>query len=187
MHADDGENAVITYSIAEQPDNGEVTTNSSTREVSFLVSPDFEISPRLVFQVVASDVGGLQEFTTVAINLLDLNDNAPVFANQAYSASVSEHTAEVSNVIRVEAIDADSGVNGSVTYRIEGNATSDFTISTTGVIITQIAFDREVSPYFDVVVTASDQFNLSSSVVVHINITDINDQRPIFPQSVYQV
>ena len=185
--ADEDENADITYGIAEQPDNGEVTIDPSTGEVSFLMSPDFEISPRLEFQVVASDIGGLQDFTTIAINLLDLNDNTPRFTSQSYSASVIEHSADVSNVIRVEAVDADSGANGSVTYRIEGNATSDFTISTTGVIITQRAFDREVNPFFVIVVSASDQFNLTNSVVVRVNITDINDQMPIFPQSVYQV
>ena len=187
--ADEGENANITYSIAEQPDNGEVTIDPSTGEVSFLVSPDFEISPRLEFQIEASDtdIGGLQDFTTIAINLLDLNDNTPVFARQSYSASVTEHSAEVSNVIRVEATDADSGINGSVTYRIEGNATSHFTISTTGVILTRRVFDREVDPFFDIVVTAFDQFNLSNSTIVRVNITDINDQRPTFPQSVYQV
>ena len=110
-----------------------------------------------------------------------------MFTSQSYSASVTEHSAEFSNVIRVEAIDADSGINGTVTYRIEGDATSDFTISATGVIITRREFDREVDPFFDITVMASDQFNLSSSVMVHVNITDINDQRPIFPQSVYQV
>ena len=185
--ADEGENADITYSIAEQPDNGEVTIDPSTGEVSFLVSPDFEASPRLEFQVAATDIGGLQDFTTIAINLLDLNDNRPMFTSQSYSASVTEHSADVSNVVRVEAIDADSGINGNVTYRIEGNATSDFTISATGVILTRRAFDREMEPFFDITVTASDQFNLSSSVMVRVNITDINDQRPTFPQSVYQV
>lgn len=184
--ADEGVNANITYGIAEQPDNGQVTIDPSTGEVSFLMSPDFEISPRLEFQVRASDIGGLQDFTTIAINLLDLNDNTPKFTSQSYSASVIEHSGET-NVIRVEAIDADSGINGSVSYTIEGDAAGDFTISTTGVVITQRAFDREVNPFFDIIVTASDSFNLSSSVVVRVNITDINDQRPIFPQSVYRV
>ena len=114
--ADEGENADITYSIAVQADNGQVTIDPSTGEISFLVSPDFEISPCLEFQVVASDIGGLQDFTTVAINLLDLNDHVPVLASQAYSASVIEYSADVSNVIRVEAMDADLGINGSVTY-----------------------------------------------------------------------
>lgn len=185
--ADEDENADITYSIAEQPDNGEVTIDPSTGEVSFLMSPDFEVSPRIEFQVAATDIGGLQDFTTIAINLLDLNDNTPMFTSQSYSASVTEHAAEVSNVIRVEAVDNDSGINGSVIYRIEGNATSDFTISATGVILTQRSFDREVDPFFDITVSASDPFNLSSIVMVRVNITDINDQRPTFPRSEYQV
>ena len=185
--ADEDENADITYSIAEQPDNGEVTVDPSSGEVSFLVSPDFEISPRIEFQVAATDIGGLQDFTTIAINLLDLNDNKPNFTSPSYSASVTEHSAEVSNVIRVEAIDADSGVNGTVIYRIEGNATRDFTISPTGVILTQRSFDREVDPFFNFTVTAYDQFNLSSSATVRVSVADINDQQPTFPQSEYQV
>ena len=184
--ADEGDNAVVTYVITEQPDNGEVTIDPSTGEVSFLLSPDFEISPRLEFQVTASD-GGLQDFATVAINLLDINDNAPIFTRQNYSASVHEHSSEVANVIRVEANDADSGINGTVTYRIEGIGAANFRISTTGVITTRRSFDRETDPFFDILVIASDFSNMSSSAMVHVSITDINDQRPTFPQSTYLV
>ena len=187
--ADEGENAAITYSIAEQPDNGEVTIDPLTGEVSFLVSPDFEISPRLEFQIEASDAlsGGLQDFATVAINLLDENDNAPNFTSPSYTASVTEHSSAVSNVIRVEANDADSGINGTVSYRLEGDDAGNFRITSTGVITTQREFDREVDPFFDIVVVASDFSNMSNSSMVHVDVRDINDQRPIFPQSTYQV
>lgn len=184
--ADEGENADIIYSIAEQPDNGEVTINSTSGEVSFLMSPDFEISPRLEFQV-AADSDGLRDFTTVAINLHDENDEFPIFTSPNYTASVTEHSAAVSNVIRVEAIDADSGVFGTVSYRIEGTEDNNFQISATGVITTRRVFDREINPFYDIRVIASDPFNMSSSVYVHVDISDINDQRPMFPQDMYEV
>ena len=183
---DEGENATITYNIAEQPDNGEVTVDPTTGEVSFLVSPDFEISPRLEFQIVASDIGGLQDFATVVINLLDVNDNAPNFTMPSYTASITEHSS-VSSVIIVEATDADSGINGTVSYRIEGNEANSFSISATGVITTQRQFDRETDASFNILVIASDVSNMSSSAIVHVNITDINDQMPVFPQNEYHV
>lgn len=185
--ADEGGNAEVSYSIIEQPDNGEVTIDNTTGEISFLISPDYEISAQLEFQVRAADIGNLDNFVTVAITLQDLNDNSPVFTQPSYSAEVFENRPSGTNVIRVEAIDNDSGSSGVVTYSIVGDGDDHFSI-TNGVVTTLDSFDREMNSSFEIIVMASDFGvpNRTSNVSVLVTVLDVNDQVPMFEQEVYE-
>ena len=69
--------------------------------------------------VVAFD-GGKPENTgnlTVRVNILDENDNAPIFQKDSYDLSIAENTLIGTSLIRVSASDADNGDNGDVRYR----------------------------------------------------------------------
>ena len=61
----------------------------------------------------------LYDTTTVLINILDDNDNYPVFKNPNYNLEVPENAA-VSIIHSVHAHDADIGKNGDITYAIVG-------------------------------------------------------------------
>ena len=175
-----GSDTPIQYTIIEQPNPGQIVVNSTTGEISFAISPDFETAPRLEFVVEASDVGQLRSQTTVRVELLDVNDNAPVFTQPSYTGTVCEEVAAGGVVAFVEATDADSFSNGRVNYAIVGGGTN-FDIF--GRIISANAtFDRETTPFFDLTVVAFDSGNpvLSSNVTVHIDITDKNDLSPQF-------
>ena len=185
--ADEGDNAEVSYSIIEQPGNGEVTIDNTTGEINFLVSPDYEISAQLEFQVRAADIGDLDNFVTVAITLQDLNDNSPVFTQPSYTAEVFENRPSGTNVVRVEAIDDDSGSSGVVTYSIVGDGVDYFNIEN-GVVTTRDSFDREMNSSFEILVMASDFGvpNRTSNVSVLVTILDENDQEPKFEEEVYE-
>ena len=53
----------------------------------------------------------------VDVDVLDLNDNPPVFLNKPYQAIVSKQAAVNSKVIQVVAVDADKGSNGDIYYQ----------------------------------------------------------------------
>ena len=53
----------------------------------------------------------------VDVDVLDLNDNPPVFLNKPYYAIVSKQAAVNSKVIQVVAVDADKGSNGDIYYQ----------------------------------------------------------------------
>ena len=185
---DEGTNAIVEYSIVQQPDNGEVTINSSTGKISFVRSPDFEVGSRLEFQVRGSDVGNLRGFATVVVLLEDENDNPPVFSQANYSEGVPESQPPGTNVGRVEATDEDSGSNGIFTYSIYGDGANYFSINS-GVITTRRELDREVNASFTILVVAEDQGtpSLSSNVTFLVNVTDVNDNRPMFSITTYTV
>ncbi|NWU88064.1 PCDGA protein, partial [Onychorhynchus coronatus] len=70
--------------------------------------------------VRAADGGrpALQSSTVLALRVLDVNDNAPVFAQERYSARLAENNAAGALVLRVRATDADWGENARVRYRL---------------------------------------------------------------------
>jgi hypothetical protein len=87
---------------------------------------DYEKKSSYVFFVVAKD-GGQKDIKNktvqVRINLSDVNDNAPVFREMAYSKNMSVNTAANTLVIRVKADDKDSGMNKEVRYSISRSGT----------------------------------------------------------------
>jgi len=185
---DEGTNAVVEYSIVQQPDNGEVAINSSTGEITFLHSPDFEVGPRSEFQIRAADIGNLRGFATVVVLLEDENDNHPMFSQESYMESVPENQTAGINVGRVEATDEDFGSNGIFDYSIYGEGADYFSIDG-GVISTARPLDREVNSSFELFVVATDRGtpSLSTNVTFFINVTDVNDETPTFPNDTYSV
>ncbi|XP_057244617.1 protocadherin gamma-A10-like [Malurus melanocephalus] len=70
--------------------------------------------------VRAADGGSppLQSSAVLALRVLDVNDNAPVFAQERYSARLAENNAAGALVLTVRASDADWGQNARVRYRL---------------------------------------------------------------------
>ena len=123
----------------------------------------------------------------------DKNDKKPTFSSLRYSVSVSEAIATGKSVAMVTATDEDTGTNKQIHYslapaRRESRDTDWFSVdSQTGVISTRKFLDREVQSEFEIKVIATDAGipSLSSSAVVTIHLTDINNNAPVFDQPSY--
>ena len=63
----------------------------------------------------------LYDTTTIHVTVEDVNDNTPQFTDLTYELSIPEN-AQLSVIHTVKATDADTGLNGHVTYSIIGNA-----------------------------------------------------------------
>jgi len=92
----------------------------------------------------------------------------------------------------VHAEDDDEGINSMLVYSIRdinGQPTTDVTInSTSGHVTADVTFDRESRDLYEFVVTSSDQgqpVSRSASVLVRLEISDENDERPTFAYGVY--
>jgi protocadherin Fat 4 len=83
-----------------------------------------------IFVVQAQDTGrpSLSSTVTVYFNVLDLNDNAPLFDPMSYSDELYENITIGSSVITVSATDQDSGKTMStiLTNVFYNNITNDF-------------------------------------------------------------
>uniref|UniRef100_A0A4W6E2A7 Protocadherin-16 n=1 Tax=Lates calcarifer TaxID=8187 RepID=A0A4W6E2A7_LATCA len=120
----------------------------------------------------------------------DVNDNAPAFTQDLYQVTVTEHLPAGSAVITVTATDRDSGENGKITYRVMSSTRGVFYIDPSNgtlFINQKTEFDFE-NPSIMVVIEARDQGTppLSSIATVQVQVSDINDNAPIFHQSEYR-
>ncbi|KAI8797563.1 cadherin-23 isoform X2 [Biomphalaria glabrata] len=143
--------------------------------------------------LLAKEVNTIEQFTgstTVNINLLDINDNAPEFTLHTYNFSVPENVKSF-NFSYIKATDIDSGSNSNITYRLEGESfyIPKFTIdSVTGLLSVNGDLDYESTQVYVFMVYATDQGNppKSASAQVVVNILDFNDQGPVFDLPNYQ-
>ncbi|XP_077103391.1 protocadherin gamma-A11-like isoform X6 [Siphateles boraxobius] len=135
--------------------------------------------------LTAFDGGNPQKTGTIkiAVIVLDANDNAPVFSQSVYRASIPENYSKGYTVLKVSATDGDMGSNGEVTYSFSQSSESSsglFNIdSSTGEITVNGPLDFEKSKKYELYVEAIDKGGLSDTSKVHIEITDINDNAPI--------
>ncbi|XP_062281223.1 protocadherin gamma-A4-like, partial [Scomber scombrus] len=181
---DIGQNAVQRYNL-QQNDNFILAVDSNKVELVLENKLDREKQKDMHLLLTALDGGSPQRSGTVVIHVtvLDANDNAPVFSQAVYKASLPENSPSDTTVIRVSATDADEGVNGDVTYDF-GHVSDDnikiFSIdSTTGEIIVIGVIDFEESSSFEMSVEAKDGLGLTSYAKVTIDITDVNDNAPV--------
>ncbi|XP_057706824.1 protocadherin alpha-6-like isoform X21 [Corythoichthys intestinalis] len=120
----------------------------------------------------------------ISINVLDVNDNAPVFSKEVYSALLKENTAIGTTVIQVNATDLDEGPNGDVVYSFSKNnqiIMQLFDINeSTGDIFVKGPINYEENELFDIEIQASDKgaVSLTTEKSVIIKIVDVNDNAP---------
>ncbi|CAH1247057.1 CDH23 [Branchiostoma lanceolatum] len=144
----------------------------------------------LSFTVMAADPGGLNESAGIYLEILDQNDNSPIFTSTLFRANVSEGAFPGTSVTRIQASDQDDGLNKLITYRIESGGQDKFTINPeTGVIriAHRQALDREARDQYVLVVKATDHGipTRSGTSTVLIDVEDINDSAPYFLQYIH--
>ncbi|NXU46080.1 PCDG7 protein, partial [Drymodes brunneopygia] len=137
--------------------------------------------------VRAADGGSppLQSSAVLSLRVLDVNDNAPVFAEERYSARVSENNAAGALVLRVRATDADWGQNARVRYRlwegrVRGAALSSYFMvdAESGVVTLKEALDFEDTGGYTLLVEARDGGGLVAQCKVVVEVLDVNDNTP---------
>ncbi|XP_068596818.1 protocadherin beta-15-like [Brachionichthys hirsutus] len=182
--ADVGKNSVQQYNLKKN-DHFILAANENTIELVLDKELDRENQQEINLLLTALDGGSPQRSGTVVIHVtvLDANDNAPVFSQAVYKASLPENSPLDTVVVTVNAADADEGVNGDVTYEF-GHVTDDvkkiFSIHRKlGEIKLIGALDYESTSSFEIRVKAKDGLGLSSYSKVIISITDVNDNTPV--------
>ncbi|XP_066185622.1 protocadherin gamma-A10-like [Sylvia atricapilla] len=150
---------------------------------------DREQVPEYNVTVRAADGGSpaLQSSAVLALRVLDVNDNAPVFAEERYSARLAENNAAGALVLTVRATDADWGQNARVRYRLSEGRVRGAPLSSyvsvqaeTGALYALRSLDYEQVRELQLWVRAEDGGApaLSSNVSVRLQIVDENDNAP---------
>ncbi|XP_072333062.1 protocadherin Fat 4-like isoform X2 [Scyliorhinus torazame] len=190
---DEGPNAALTFQIISGDRNGQFTVD---RNAVLRVQKILDLEHQSVYSLIVQATDQAQcdsvRFTSsawITVKLNDVNDNAPEFrtANTVY---VPEDTSPGTVIMTVKAVDLDSALNGHVEYSLQQHLPNKFSINATSGELSVVGnLDRELVEWISMNVTASDkgQPSLSSSKCIRVVITDINDNSPVFTQSIYTV
>uniref|UniRef100_A0AAR2K119 Cadherin domain-containing protein n=1 Tax=Pygocentrus nattereri TaxID=42514 RepID=A0AAR2K119_PYGNA len=148
---------------------------------------DREKQPVIHLILTATDGGKRPRTGTIKINVdvIDVNDNVPVFTKPLYKTQIPENAPPGTSVITVHADDADAGLNGEVVYSFlnhnNDKSNAPFEIDhVTGKITVKGQLDHEKSSAVDIRVQARDKGQTSRAAYskVLIEISDINDNVP---------
>ncbi|XP_074466224.1 protocadherin-16 [Sebastes fasciatus] len=187
---DEGENGRVSYRIQTGNSAGRFSLNPNTGSLSILKALDREEQEVFNLTIVAEDHGIPQLSTSQAlcVQVIDVNDEAPLFQRADFEAQVMENRGPGTTVLTVTATDRDQGSNGHVTY---GGVTEEgFLINpVTGVITTTRELDAELQDHYTLTVYARDGGlppNFAKAVV-RVEVQDVNDNAPVFAKPWYQL
>ncbi|XP_045579944.1 protocadherin alpha-2-like [Salmo salar] len=193
---DEGINSEIEYSLigrgsSNTPDV--FTVNSETGEVTVKGSIDYEINSAFEIRVQAKDKGTPPRSThcKVLVEVIDVNDNSPEISVTSLMSPVKED-AEIGTVVALVTVtDKDSSKNGitnckltgSVPFKLKSNYKNDYSLVVDGPL------DRESASQYNVTITATDEGTppLSSTSVITVHVSDVNDNAPRFSEPVINV
>nr|XP_054595136.1 protocadherin-19 isoform X6 [Nothobranchius furzeri] len=194
---DEGTNGEVVYSF-----NSYVT--EKTRE-AFKIDPrtgiitvngvlDYETTQIYEIDVQAKDLGpnSIPAHCKVTVNVMDTNDNPPVISLLSLNTEmveVSENAQRGYVIALVRVSDKDSGANGKVQCRLQGNVPFRLQeYESFSTILVDGRLDREQKDTYNLTIQAEDSgtppLRVTKSLVVKV--TDENDNPPHFLKPHYQ-
>ncbi|XP_006866247.1 PREDICTED: protocadherin beta-16-like [Chrysochloris asiatica] len=188
LDLDVGSNNVQTYEISPNSHFRVLTSKRSDgRKYPELVLDkelDREEEPELRLTLTALDGGSPPRSgtTQIRIEVVDINDNAPVFEQSLYKVQFPEDSPIGSLVVKVSAIDLDSGVYGKISYTLFQPSEDISRIlevnPITGEIRLTTQVDYETILFYEVDIEATDGGGLSGKSTLLLQVVDVNDNAP---------
>ncbi|XP_063784899.1 protocadherin gamma-B1-like isoform X21 [Pseudophryne corroboree] len=190
---DEGFNAQIMYSFTKTSQNvhhtGVFSIHQTNGEIKVIKKLDFEMTSNYELSLQAKDGGGLIAHSKVLIEVTDDNDNPPEISITSLSSPIPEDSLPGTNIALIEVHDQDAGGNGNVDCEIIEKVPFQLISSSARYyrIITASALDREKASSYDITLLATDKGSpqLSSRRTIRLEISDVNDNPPIFKKSTY--
>ncbi|XP_045579937.1 protocadherin beta-16 isoform X24 [Salmo salar] len=189
--ADKGTNGEVSYVIANSMNR--LSTLFHINEDGDLIldgQVDYEKARSYQIDIEAIDNGGLSDSSKIIIDISDVNDNSPLINLISKSGIIPEDSRPNIVIAMMSVNDPDSESNGKVNCGINENI--PFTIKSTSngfySLVTDSDLDRERASEYNISVTCSDEGvpSLSSSVTLTLQISDVNDNAPVFERSSYE-
>ncbi|XP_019724390.1 protocadherin gamma-A11-like [Hippocampus comes] len=189
--ADEGINSEISYAFDHASDDNIniFSLHPKTGEVRVTGVVDYEKMSSYEMQISARDGLGLVSYSTLIVDLTDVNDNAPVINLKSLSNPISENASPGTELGLINVQDRDSEKNGLVhcsiqhkmSFKLVPSLKNYYSLVTTGQL------DTELVSEYNITISATDEGSppLSSSKSVHLSVADINDNPPVFEEQSY--
>ncbi|XP_030594741.1 protocadherin gamma-C5-like isoform X10 [Archocentrus centrarchus] len=194
--ADEGVNGEIEYVFAEQTMDlilSLFAIEPSTGTIVVKGILDHETNSLHRFDITAKDKGNPQMdgHCGVEIKIIDINDNIPEIIITSLTTPVPEDSAVGTVIALISAKDPDFGDNGKVILSISPKSPFKLnpSLSNHYLLVTNGPLDREKHAQYRVKISASDSGKptLASDKIIIVDLSDVNDNPPVFSQSSYLV
>ncbi|XP_041345450.1 protocadherin gamma-B5-like, partial [Pyrgilauda ruficollis] len=188
---DEGTNSEITYSFSDISESirQHFTLDPRTGDVKVTGRLDYEERKYYEISVEGKDGGGLTAHAKVHIDIIDVNDHAPTLSLLPILNPIPEDSIPSTVVAVINVRDRDSGENGEVSCKMEGNLPFRLETSSenTYKLIIDSALDRENVSAYNITITATDRGRpaLWSSTELVLEVSDVNDNAPVFEEAAY--
>ncbi|KAM9237277.1 LOW QUALITY PROTEIN: protocadherin-23 [Dugong dugon] len=190
---DAGNNGAIKYYIIDGNTEEYFTINETSGKLSTTCALDQEQINNFAFVILCSDLGDPPRsfVMQLQVTVLDDNDHSLSFLMLHYQSSVREDTEMGAVVLILSAMDEEEGPNGQIEYFLMDEASGAFIIDPVAVILrTAHTLDQEARSQHTFRAVARDcsiQGSRSTTVIINVHVTDVNDNDPIWGQNPFNV
>ncbi|XP_072558068.1 protocadherin gamma-A11-like isoform X37 [Paramormyrops kingsleyae] len=191
--SDKGVNGEVTYSFRHmsETESGVFEIDEKSGDIYVRRNIDFEKEKRYELNVEARDHGGFTDSCGVITDITDVNDNIPIVTLTSFTNPVSEDALPGTTIAVINIKDIDSGENGQVNCIISQDSPFVITWSTRNYFTVQTTkmLNRETDSEYNITITATDEGSppLSSNKTLHIRVSDVNDNEPVFEKLSYDI
>ncbi|XP_043106959.1 protocadherin beta-7-like isoform X37 [Puntigrus tetrazona] len=189
--ADEGPNGEVTYEFSRISDKAVklFSIDKTTGQIVVIGEIDYEKVKKYEMGIYAQDTFGLSSTAKVIIDITDVNDNPPRIILKSLNNPVSENSDPGTEVGIINVQDKDSGENRQIRCSVQQNVPFKLNPSVKNYfsVVTTKALDREKESDYNITITATDGGSppLSTSMTIHLFVSDVNDNPPVFEQQSY--
>uniref|UniRef100_UPI003D9C8391 protocadherin 1 gamma 2 precursor n=1 Tax=Danio rerio TaxID=7955 RepID=UPI003D9C8391 len=189
--ADEGPNGEVTYEFSRISDKTAklFSIDKTTGQILVKGEIDYESEKNYELGIQAKDASGLASIAKVIIDITDVNDNPPRIILKSLNNPIPENSEPGAEVGIINVQDKDSGENRQIRCSVQQNVPFKLNPSVKNYfsLVTTKALDREKESDYNITITATDGGSppLSTSMTIHLFVSDVNDNPPVFEQQAY--
>uniref|UniRef100_A0A2C9LQ77 Cadherin domain-containing protein n=1 Tax=Biomphalaria glabrata TaxID=6526 RepID=A0A2C9LQ77_BIOGL len=180
--ADYSPDNIVSYALqfAIATDGNFFGIDTSSGKISLKAPLDYEATKKVYeLTVVAIDGAGSKGTGTVTVSVLDVNDNAPTCPQYTYVKSVSENSSPQVIVNSLGCTDPDGT---AIAYALSISSGTSFSIISTDKVNLDSNLDYEATSSYTLTVKVTDAGTpvLTSTVIIYVDVINVNDGGPTF-------
>lgn len=175
LAASDADSAIDAYALQA---NDYFAIDNQTGVIRTTARLDYEQVQEVQLVATVTDTGVPQLTATarILVDVINANDNWPVFEQSAYNMSVMENAVRGTVVGRVRATDADAGLFGELQYGLQGDEARNFHVDAdTGVVtvVNETFLDREVRGEVQLTAVAADKAPITTKKQAAVPVSSV--------------